>query len=255
MKNLTVTIIQSDLQWENKKANLQAFAEKIKSAPSVTDLIILPEMFTTGFSMKPETLAETMDGQTVRWMRQQAKSKGCAITGSFMCEEKGKYYNRLVWMNKDGSFKTYDKRHLFSMGDENNHYTAGTKRVTVTLNGWKICPLICYDLRFPVWSRNTKTNPYDLLLYIASWPAIRRQPWEILLRARAIENQCFVAGVNRIGPDGNGIAHNGLSAVINPKGKTICKTKNKQEDLQTVTLIREELDTFRDKFPVLNDAD
>ncbi len=255
MENLNVTIIQSDLKWENKEANLAAFSKKMEEVPAATDLIILPEMFSTAFSMNPETLAEPMDGNTVSWMKNMGIEKNCVVTGSFMCEENGKYYNRLVWMNADGTYHTYDKRHLFSMGDENNHYTAGTQRLIVTLKGWKICPLICYDLRFPVWSRNTKINPYDLLIYVANWPEIRIDAWEKLLCARAIENQCYVAAVNRVGTDGNNIFHPGYSVMLEPKGNSICTTSNNREGIYTQTLNYEELETFRSKFPVLNDAD
>ena len=255
MENLNITIIQSNLHWEEKQTNLDIFSRKIKYAPDSTDLIILPEMFTTGFSMNAKTLAEEMNGETVSWMQQHAVEKGCSIIGSFICKENEKYYNRLIWMNNKGVCSIYNKRHLFSMGDENNHYTAGTERLIVSLKGWKICPLICYDLRFPVWSRNTKSNPYDMLIYIANWPDLRIEAWNILLKARAIENQCFVAGVNRVGYDGNSMLHTGYSAVIDAKGQVICDTKKGEEDIKTVTLIFEELHDFRKKFPVLNDAD
>lgn len=255
MENINITIIQSNLHWEDKEANLNMFSRKIKNAPDSTDLIILPEMFTTGFSMNAVSLAEEMNGETVNWMQKHALEKGCAITGSFICEENDKYYNRLVWVDDRGACSTYDKRHLFSIGDEHNHYTAGTKRLIVELKGWKICPMICYDLRFPVWSRNTKTNPYDVLIYVANWPTLRIDAWKTLLQARAIENQCYLAAVNRIGDDGNFVLHSGYSAVIDAKGQVICGTQNNEEDIKTVTLIYEDLKNFRRKFPVLDDAD
>lgn len=255
MNDLKITIIQSDLHWENKEENLGMFSQKIASISGSTDLIVLPEMFTTGFSMLPEKFAETMDGETLSWLREKARKKNCVITGSFICEENGNYYNRLVWMRPDGTYSTYDKRHLFSMGDENNHYAAGKTRISETLKGWKICPLICYDLRFPVWSRITKANPYDVLIYVANWPERRNHPWKTLLLARAIENQSYVAGVNRVGDDGNQIYHSGDSVVINAKGEIISKIAPHEEATETITLSASELQEFREQFPVLNDAD
>jgi len=254
MENLNITIIQSDLHWEDKAANLHAFSQKIESITEPTDLIILPEMFTTGFSMKSKELGETMEGKTVNWMKQMAKEKNCAITGSFICRE-NKYYNRLLWVTPNGVARRYDKRHLFSMGGEDKHYTAGDKRLIATLNGWRICPLICYDLRFPVFSRNTKRDPYDVLIYVANWPEARIDVWNKLLCARAIENQCYVAGVNRVGVDGNFVMHTGNSVVLDSKGNTICSIESEKEEIKTVTLVWEELETFRKKFPVLKDAD
>jgi omega-amidase len=265
MSDLKITIIQSDLHWENKEENLRMFSEKISAVTSETDLIILPEMFTTGFSMKPGMLAEPVNGGTVSWMKEKAKQKNCVITGSFICVENGKYFNRLIWMKPDGMFSHYDKRHLFSMGDESNHYERGNKKIIEEIKGWKICPLICYDLRFPVWSRNKvqsskfkssfDSNAYDLLIYIANWPERRSHPWKTLLLARAIENQCYVAGVNRIGKDGNEIYHSGDSAVINVKGEIISKIKTEEESSATITLKYSELKSFRSAFPVLKDAD
>jgi predicted amidohydrolase len=255
MNDLKITIIQSELHWEDKVKNLEMFAGKIASVKDPTDLIVLPEMFNTGFSMRPELFAEKMDGATVSWMRYRAKEKNCVITGSFICEEGGNYFNRLVWMRPDGSCETYDKRHLFRMGDEDRHYSAGKNKRIVELKGWKICPLICYDLRFPVWSRNKKENTYDLLIYVANWPERRSHPWKSLLVARAIENQCYVAGLNRIGNDGNSIYHSGDSAVLNFKGETIAKTEEGKETIQTIALNYSELSEFRKIFPVLLDGD
>lgn len=265
MSDLKITIIQSNLHWENKEGNLKMFSERIASVSVETDLIVLPEMFTTGFSMRPEKFAEPVNGPTVSWMQQHAKSKNCVITGSFICEDNGNYFNRLVWMKPDGSFSHYDKRHLFSMGDENNHYASGNKKIIEEIKGWKICPLICYDLRFPVWSRNKvqhskfkssfSSNAYDLLIYVANWPERRAHPWKTLLLARAIENQCYVVGVNRIGMDGNEIYHSGDSAVINAKGEMISKIKPEEESVETITLKYSDLQSFRKQFPVLKDAD
>lgn len=258
MEDLKVTIIQTALHWENKAANLDLFSQKIASIITPTDVIVLPEMFTTGFSMKPQLFAEAMDGATVKWMQKQAALKNCVITGSFICEENGNYYNRLIWMKPDGTYLTYDKRHLFRMANEDNHYTAGQQKLIAELKGWKICPLVCYDLRFPVWSRNTVTDDipeYDVLFYVANWPEVRSFPWKTLLLARALENQCYVVGVNRIGNDGNTIYHSGDSAVINAKGGIISSTQPHQESIETVTLNYEELQAFRKSFPAMLDAD
>lgn len=255
MNDLKITIIQSDLHWEDKEKNLEMFSQKIASISEATDLIVLPEMFTTGFSMRPELFAETMSGNTVNWMKEKANEKKCVITGSFICEDNGKHFNRLVWMNADGSYSVYDKRHLFRMGDEDNHYGHGEKRLIVDLKGWKICPLICYDLRFPVWARNTKAHQYDVLIYVANWPERRAHPWKSLLIARAIENQSCVVGVNRIGNDGNDIYHSGDSIVLNAKGEPVSKTKSKEESIETVILSYSELMEFRKMFPVMLDAD
>ncbi len=265
MNDLKITIIQTNLHWENKEINLSLFSQKIADITENTDLIVLPEMFTTGFSMSPQKFAEPMEGMTVNWMKEKAKEKNCVITGSFIFEEEGKYFNRLVWMNVNGSYNTYDKRHLFRMANEDSYYTEGQKKIIVELKGWKICPLICYDLRFPVWSRNKLINvgttnltphyEYDLLIYVANWPEIRSYPWKTLLPARAIENQCYVVGLNRIGNDGNKIYHSGDSAVINAKGGIISKTKAHEETAETVTLSYSELTSFRKLFPAINDAD
>lgn len=255
MNNLKITIIQSNLHWENIDKNLEMFAQKISSVTEETDLIVLPEMFTTGFSMQPQKLAEPMNGKTLKWMKEQAQKKQCVVTGSFICEEDGKYYNRLIWMKPDGSYSVYDKRHLFSMAGEDKHYTAGNKKIMEEIKGWKICPLVCYDLRFPVWSRNTNKNRYDVLIYIANWPERRAYPWKTLLLARAIENQTYVVGLNRVGNDGNEIYHSGDSAIVNFKGEIISKTPTKEEYIEAITIDYKELEDFRKQFPVLDDAD
>jgi omega-amidase len=281
MDDLKITLIQADLHWENKEKNLDMFSKKINTISESTDLIVLPEMFSTGFSMDSKKLAETMNGATVGWMRTMAAKKNCVITGSFICEENGNYFNRLVWMNPDGTYIHYDKRHLFRMGNEHNHYSAGENKIIVDLKGWKISPLICYDLRFPVWSRQKiedrrektedglsiteSTNPqstlrnpqyeYDVLIYIANWPERRAHPWKTLLLARAIENQSYVIGVNRVGTDGNNFAHSGDSAVINAKGEIISNSKPFEENVETITLCFDELENFRKSFPAILDAD
>lgn len=252
--DLKITIIQTPLHWENKEKNLEMFSKKLASITEATDVIVLPEMFSTGFSMKPEKFAEPMNGPTMDWITTKAKEKNCVITGSFIAEENGKYFNRMVWMKPDGTFSIYDKRHLFRMGDEHNHYSFGKNKLVVELKGWKICPLVCYDLRFPVWSRNVKSE-YDVLIYAANWPERRNHHWKTLLLARAIENQSYVIGVNRIGDDGNAISHSGDSAVIDPRGLIISKTKANEESIETVTLNYSELAEYRKAFPAALDAD
>lgn len=263
MYNLKVTLVQTELHWENVNANLTMFTQKLSTIEKGSShLIVLPEMFSTGFSMNAKHLAEKENGKTMQWMAQQANNKNAVITGSIIFEEDGKYYNRLIWMRPDGTFDFYNKRHLFSMGNEHLHYTAGNKKIIAELKGWKICPLVCYDLRFPVWSRNhfnkeneTAIGEYDLLLYIANWPERRNHPWKTLLMARAIENQCYAAGLNRVGADGNDIIHSGDSAIINAKGEIISNIPAHQNCIETIELNYNELINFRKEFPVGLDAD
>lgn len=264
MQNLRVTLIQSNLHWENISANLEMFSKKIAQVGE-TDLIVLPETFTTGFSMNPK-FAETMDGTAVDWMRKIAQKKNCVVCGSLMIRatspsESGEvFYNRLVWMKPDGEFLTYDKRHLFCMSDEPKFFTAGSERLIVELNGWRICPLICYDLRFPVWARNVvgqATNngtTYDVLLYVANWPERRNMAWKTLLPARAVENQAYVIGTNRVGVDEKNISHTGDSMVIDALGK-ILYHKEHEEDVFTIELNYADLKKVREELPFLNDAD
>lgn len=231
--------------------------QKIESIKEKTEIVILPEMFTTGFSMKPELLAEKMEGETVQWMKKIAAEKKIILTGSVIIEEDGKYFNRLIWMLPNGESGIYDKRHLFAFGDEHNHYSAGNKKLIASVKGWKINLQICYDLRFPVWARQSPgelENKYDLLINVANWPDKRSIAWKILLRARAIENQCFVVGVNRVGEDGNKIFYNGDSSIIDPLGEMMYQ-KSKDEDLFTYTLQKEKISETRDKFPFWKDAD
>jgi len=259
MNNLKITLIQSNLHWEDPDANLSMFEEKIWQIGEQTDVIILPEMFSTGFSMKAPSLSEIMGLRTTRWLKQMADQTGALILGSFIAEVHERYFNRLVWTEPGGQIRTYDKRHLFRMGEEHNVYSAGESLLIGTWKGWRICPLICYDLRFPVWSRN-RWNPsaqsmnYDVLVYVANWPQVRSYAWETLLRARAIENLSYVAGVNRVGIDGNGTEHNGKSSVIGPAGETIF-TMEDMEIIKTVVLSADALQAHRERFPAYLDGD
>lgn len=252
MENLRVSLLQAELIWEDKAANLQRFSEKIAALPPGTDLILLPEMFTTGFSMNAPALAETMDGLTLQWLAGQAAGSGAVVAGSFIALENERYYNRFVWMRPDGSFEVYDKRHLFAYAGEDNTYTAGEKKLIVSLKGWKICPLICYDLRFPVWSRNMED--YDLLLYVANFPERRRHAWKSLLIARAIENQVYTIGVNRVGKDGQDIAYSGDSCVVDYEGNLLYHLAD-VEGAPTIELSATAQQAFREKFPFLKDRD
>lgn len=250
--HLRVTMIQADLAWQDPSANRALFASHCRGLVGHTDLIVLPEMFTTGFSMDAEALAETMDGPTVEWMREEAVALGCAITGSIIVREDGRHYNRLLWVTPDGQLQHYDKRHLFRMAKEQEHYAAGAGRLIVRHKGWRICPLVCYDLRFPVWSRSR--GDYDLLLYVANWPARRNVAWKTLLRARAIENLSYVVGVNRIGKDGNGATYLGESAAVDFLGKVLAGDRS-GDFVETTVLDRESLEAFRRDFPAHLDAD
>lgn len=253
MSVLKITTFQAYLFWENIEKNLKNLALRLSGIREKTDLIVLPEMFSTGFSMNTVELAEEMNGPTMQWMLQQAKRFESVVTGSLIIKEKDNYYNRLIWMRPDGSFEKYDKRHLFGMGKENDFYTPGKDKLIVELNGWKICPVICYDLRFPVWLRN-KDAEYDLLLIVANWPERRSLHWRTLIPARAVENLSYVVGVNRVGHDGNEIYHSGDSMCIDPNGKTVYYKPN-DEDLYTFSISKEEVVKARRLFPFLKDAD
>jgi omega-amidase len=255
--NLKVTIIQTKLFWESVSQNLEHFSEKLKTIrKNSTDLILLPEMFSTGFTMNAKNLGEKMNGSAVKWMQDVASSKNAVVCGSLIITEGGNYFNRLIWMNPNGTFKKYDKRHLFRMATENDIYKAGTEKIIVEIKDWRICPLVCYDLRFPAWSRNEAWNKkYDVLIYIANWPERRAYAWRQLLIARAIENQSYVIGLNRIGKDGNGFNHTGDSAVINFLGERMSTTKPSKESVETISLSREKLAAYRESFPALLDAD
>jgi predicted amidohydrolase len=257
MSTLTVTTIQPDLQWEDKTANIRRLEEKIDGITVHTELVILPEMFATGFSMRPELLAEPMEGPTVAWMRTIATRKKIILTGSVIIEEEGKYFNRLIWMLPNGQYGYYDKRHRFAYAGENEHYSAGHKRLVASVKGWRILLLVCYDLRFPVWSRQAGQDglpEYDLIIYAANWPQRRSLAWKTLLQARAIENQAFVIGVNRVGNDGNNIEHSGDSMIIDPLGEILYHGVRKEE-VFTLTLEKEKLDAIRERFPFWKDAD
>lgn len=255
MEPLNITTIQTTLYWENSDENLKHIDAKITAIQGTTDVIVLPEMFTTGFTMNPKKLAEEHGGKSLQWMLQKAKEKNCVIIGSISTKENNKYYNRLYCVKPDETYQYYDKRHLFRMGNEHQYYDAGTQKIMLEYKGWKICPLVCYDLRFPVWSRNTKNNTYDVLIYVANWPEVRSYPWKQLLIARAIENQTFVVGVNRIGQDGNAIQHSGDSCVLNPRGELISKTMAHEDCIETISLSYAYLQEFRKSFPVMLDGD
>ena len=250
--HLRVTMIQADLAWQDAAANRALFASHFRGLVGHTDLIVLPEMFTSGFTMEAEACAESMDGPTVEWLREEAVALGCAITGSLIVRDGECHYNRLLWATPDGQLQHYDKRHLFRVANEQEHYCAGGSRLVVRHKGWRICPLVCYDLRFPVWSRNR--GDYDLLLYVANWPARRSIAWKTLLRARAIENLAYVVGVNRIGRDGNGATYAGESAAIDFLGKVMGGDRG-GDFVETVVLDRESLVAFRNDFPAHLDAD
>ena len=288
MSTLSITTIQTNLHWEDKAANLQMLEQKIRGIKEKTEVVVLPEMFSTGFSMKPELLAETMEGETMQWMKRIAAEKKIILTGSIICRGAESdltdtdkmvqapasggvpisYYNRLIWMQPNGQYGFYDKRHCFAFSGEDEHYTAGTKRLIASVKGWKINLLVCYDLRFPVWARQTSSpNPspqaekgaggaaeYDVLIYVANWPERRIHAWKTLLQARAIENQCYVVGTNRVGDDGNNIHYSGDSMIIDPLGEVLY-TKKDEEDIFTIVLDKTHLQTVREKFPFLRDAD
>jgi len=250
---LKTVILQVDLAWENREQNLRIFSEKIKEINEEVDLIVLPEMFSTGFSMNAAQLAESEDGLTVKWMQETAKNKNTAITGSIIIKENSNFYNRLFFVFPNGTYKTYDKRHTFTLAKEDQTYTAGKERLIVEYKGWKICPLICYDLRFPVWARNTVD--YDLLIYVANWPETRIHAWDILLQARAIENMSYCIGVNRAGLDGNDYRYNGHTAVYDCLGKNLCVPNRSNEFTEIVSLDSASLIETRDKLKFLQDRD
>jgi predicted amidohydrolase len=257
MSNLTITGIQTHLHWEDTAANRKMFEEKINSITDKTEIIILPETFSTGFSMKPKELAETMEGETIKWMKKVATEKKIILTGSVIIEEDKNYFNRLIWMLPNGQTGIYNKRHLFGYAGEDTAFTPGTKRLIASVKGWKINLLVCYDLRFPVWARQQMQDDgpeYDLIIYVANWPERRNHAWKTLLQARAIENQCYVVGINRVGYDGNSIYHSGDSMVIDPMGEVLY-TKAHEEDIFTVTLNKEKLDEVRTRLPFWKDGD
>jgi omega-amidase len=253
MQNLTVTLIQTELFWEDISANLVMLGKKIDAISEKTDVIVLPEMFSTGFTMNARKLAESMNGPVVSWIAAKARQTTAHILGSAIIEEHKKYFNRLVWATPAGEILTYDKKHLFRMAGEHEVYSPGNCHLTVTVNGWKLRAFICYDLRFPIWCRNIE-NSYDAAIFIANWPAKRAPHWKLLLPARAVENQCYVIGVNRVGSDGNGIAYSGDSSIIDPLGNLLF-TQADVPCLHTATLNYDRIREYRETFAVWQDAD
>ncbi|SHM53107.1 Carbon-nitrogen hydrolase [Cyclobacterium lianum] len=258
MENLRLALFQFDLYWEDAAANLARFEEELWAMEAQADIIILPEMFTTGFSMNTLRLAEPMNLHSSKWMLQMAAQMGSVITGSVMIKDGGKYFNRLLWATPDGQLLHYDKRHLFRMAEEDHHYDMGQSNQVFEYKGWKIRPQVCYDLRFPVWSRNRASGggemDYDLIFYVASWPAPRVSAWDILLQARAVENLAYCIGVNRIGEDGNGVTYSGHSAAYDFKGKCL-NSGGEKERVILVDLDKAALKAYREKFPAWKDAD
>ena len=264
-KYLNIAMVQTNLIWEDPEQNKINLSEKIDAISEKVDLIILPEMFSTGFSMNPYDFAETMDGQFILWLKSIAKTKNTAITGSLIIKDppdgeagNDNYYNRLVFVfppdgQRDGEIQTYDKKHTFTFAGEDKVFTAGNKKLIVDYNGWKICPLICYDLRFPVWARNIEN--YDLLIYVANWPKPRIKAWNTLLKARAIENMCYCVGVNRVGVDSRGNTYTGNSAVYDSLGKKISTIKPNEDITEIIRLSKEDLIKTREKFRFLDDRD
>ncbi len=257
MSTLSVSIIQTNLFWEDKAANLAMLEEKLASLKQKTELAILPEMFSTGFSMNAAGLAETMDGDTVAWMKQVSRENRIIVAGSLIIEENMQYFNRFIWMMPNGEYGCYDKRHLFGYAEEDKYYAAGNKRLITSVKGWRINLQVCYDLRFPVWARQSTSSmgpEYDVLVYVANWPARRSHAWKTLLCARAIENQCYVIGVNRVGTDGKEIYYSGDSLVIDPLGEVLYHMPD-EEDVFTIVLQKDKLEEMRARFPFLKDAD
>jgi omega-amidase len=252
-EELKIILIQTTLEWENPEANRKKFEDIIVSTIEAVDVIILPEMFTTGFTMNATPFAESMEGETIKWMLAMARKKNAAITGSIIIKETGKFYNRLLFVTPQGDLHSYDKKHLFTLAGEHEIYTAGKEKIIIQYNGWKICPMICYDLRFPVWARNTEN--YDVLIYVANWPKVRTHAWDILLQARAIENMAYCVGVNRIGVDGKGFEYVGHSAVFDGMGAGFFDNKNQKDEVIKATLNKSKLTELRKKLQFLEDRD
>ncbi len=257
MQDLTITLVQPQPAWHQIEKNLTYFSGLLASLHQPTDVVVLPEMFTTGFTMDSARVAEKMTGRTHTWMQAQAARLKAAVCGSIVIKENGHYYNRFLWVTANGETRHYDKRHLFRMAGEHDHYRAGSKVITLAYKGWRLRPMVCYDLRFPVWARNQTESDrlaYDLLLYVANWPAARVNAWDALLRARAIENLAYCAGVNRVGEDEKSIVYNGHSALYGPKGEKLCFMEE-NDTIATITLSKTNLEAFRKQFPAYLDAD
>jgi len=258
VKDLVLALFQSDLYWQDRGANLAMFEEQVWQLKEKVDIIVLPEMFTTGFTMDAATQSEPMNLHTTKWLKQMAMQTQAILTGSLIIKENNNFYNRLLWVTPEGEVSHYDKRHLFRMAQEDHHFDMGRKNIILECKGWKILPQVCYDLRFPVWSRNQATAngemDYDLAFYVASWPASRVNAWDILLKARAVENLCYTVGVNRVGVDGNGVGYCGHSAAYDFKGNTLA-TAGEEVNLLTVKLEHEALFAYRKKFPAWKDMD
>jgi predicted amidohydrolase len=250
---LHIVGIQADLIWEESTKNIDSFEDKINNLPENTDLVVLPEMFTSGFTMNPESVAEKMNGHSISWMQKIAIKKQIAITGSLVIEEKNNYFNRLVFVHPSGKAEIYDKRHSFTLAGEDKVYTSGSEKLIISYKGWKICPLICYDLRFPVWARNT--DNYDLLIFMANWPAKRITAWDTLLKARSIENMCYTIGVNRIGLDANNYEYSGNSLIVDFLGEEISSLPKNETGFVNAILSKESLDLTKKKLGFLNDKD
>ncbi|CAM1345847.1 amidohydrolase [Tenacibaculum crassostreae] len=250
---LQVAMIQLDLVWENPTANRKQLEEKINNLSNEIDLVVLPEMFTTGFTMNASTVAETMEGETVQWLQNLAQKKSTAITGSIVLRENDHFYNRLLFVYPSGKIDSYDKKHTFTLAGEHEVFSSGTERIIVEYKGWKICPLICYDLRFPVWARNTEN--YDLLLYVASWPKPRIEAWDALLKARAIENMIYTIGVNRVGFDANKHEYTGNTVCYDTLGNCLVKNNQGTEEVLIVELDKDEQIKIRNRFQFLDDRD
>jgi len=258
MQDLTVTIIQTDLYWEDTEANLARFETILSRLTAATDLVVLPEMFNTGFTMNTDFCAETMEGKAVRWLQDKALEINCILTGSVLIKEGSKYFNRMIWMRPDGTYEFYNKRHLFRMAGEHKKIAQGNDKKTIYYKDWDINLQLCYDLRFPVWCKNNFTKgafDYDLMIFIANWPEARKHAFNTLLQARAIENQSYVIGVNRIGTDGAGKTYSGDSAIVGPDGKEIVRIQSNKEDIATISLSMEDLKHLRNSFQVGLDWD
>ena len=252
MQDLNITLVQYDIAWCDSKANIDRISGHLEKSYQRQDLVVLPETFTSGFYMKPAEVAQDMRGEGVNWLRQKATSNSAHFMGSLIIRDDDRYYNRLICAHPDDTLSFYDKRHLFTYAGEHQQFTAGGHRLELDIKGWKICPLICYDLRFPVWSRNT--SDYDVLIYVANWPAARTDAWTSLLKARAIENQCYVIGVNRTGTDGNNIDYAGASVVFDMGGRTLLSLGN-EATTGSVSLSHAELQEFRERYNFLADRD